>query len=145
MPLAIYSPEQDKAEWYEDEIGLVWSIENNPHHFPITAVFAYGEVPSGFTQTFPANNGKPSALDPTLNYKLVIHRCMGGPQFMSLHGAQLRKCKASPNVCWGELKVPERKNSAWVRVDCKTRQPLPMSERAVQRLEAYRKNQIPFY
>lgn len=143
--LSIYGPEHDKAEWYEDDLGLVWSIENSPHHFPTTAELAYGDVPSGFTQTFPANNGKPSALDPTLSYKLVIGRCMGGPQYMSLRGMQLGQYKANPGVCWGELKVPERKNTAWVRVDCNSHQPLPMSERALRRLEAYRKNQISLY
>jgi hypothetical protein len=53
--------------------------------------------------------------------------------------------KPNPNECWGDLKVPERKASAWVRVDCRTRQPIPLSERAKQRLDAYRTNQIPFY
>jgi hypothetical protein len=141
----VYSPEHDKAEWHDDDIGLVWSIDNSPHHFPIAAEFAYGAVPSGFVQTFPAKNLPPSPFDPTVTYKLVVGCCMGGPQYLSLRGVQLAEYKPNPNVCWGELKVPERTNSAWVRADWRTHQPLPMSERAKQRLEAYRQNRVLFY
>jgi hypothetical protein len=70
---------------------------------------------------------------------------MGGPQYLSLRGDVISEYKPNPNECWGELKVPERQNPAYVRVDCKTRQPLPMSDRAKERLEDYRENRIPFY
>jgi hypothetical protein len=53
--------------------------------------------------------------------------------------------EASSNVCWGDLNVPKRHVPAYVRVDCKTREALPMSSRAQRRLEAYRENRIPFY
>jgi hypothetical protein len=141
----VYSPEHDKAEWHEDNIGLIWSFNHGFRYFPITAEFTYGVVPSGFVQTTPANNISPPPLDPALTYKLVVGRCMGGPQYLSLQGLELAQYKPNPDACWGELKVPERKKPAYVRVDCKTGEPLPMSERAEQRLKAYRENRIPFY
>ena len=64
---------------------------------------------------------------------------------MSLRGDVISEFKPNPNECWGELKVPERQNSAYVRVDCTTRQPLPMSDRAAERLREYRENRIPSY
>jgi hypothetical protein len=144
--LQIYSPEHDKAEWSEDDIGLVWSIDHAPRHFPVNAEFTYGKVPPKFGQRFPAGNVLPSPLDPAVTYKVEMERCMGGPQTFSLRGLALTEYQANPNVCWGGLKVSERQNHpAWVRVDCKTQQPLPMSQRAEQRLEAYRENRIPFY
>lgn len=143
--LDIYSPEHDKAEWRDDNVGLVWSIDHSPRNFPIAERFAYGEVPSGFFQTTPAANMAPPPLDPALTYTLVVGRCMGGPQYLSLQGLVLSQYKPNPDVCWGELKVPERQNPAWVRVDCKTRQPIPMSERAKERLKAYRENRVTFY
>jgi hypothetical protein len=143
--LEIYSPEHDKAEWQGDHIGLVWKFGNNPGHFPEAQRFAYGQVPSGFFQTTPAANLPPPPLDPALTYTLVVNRCMGGPQYLSLRGLALTPYKPNPDVCWGELKVPERQNPAWVRVDCKTHQPLPMSDRAKQRLEAYRENRVTFF
>lgn len=144
--LEVYGPEQDAAEWSEDNIGLVWEIEpSTTHHFPVNVQFAYGEVPFGFVQRFPASSVLPSRLDPTVVYKVVIERCMGGPQTFSLRRLAMTEYKANPNVCWGELKVSERQNPAWVRVDCRTKQPLPMSERAIQRLEEYRQSRIPYY
>ena len=143
--LAIYSPAHDGAEWYDDDIGLAWSIESEPHHFLTTAKVTYAAVPPRFTQVFPAQNLPPSPLDQRVTYKLVVGRCDGGPQYLSLLGDQLSEYKPNLSVCWGELKVPGRKYSAQVRVDCKTRQPLPMSDRAKQRLEAYRQNKIEAY
>jgi hypothetical protein len=144
--LEVYGPEQDDAEWSGDNIGSVWEIEHSTtHHFPVNVDFTYGDVPSYFVQRFPSPSVLPSRLDSTVTYKVVIERCMGGPQTFSLRGFALTEYKANPNVCWGALKVSERQNPAWVRVDCQTKQTLPMSERAKQRLEEYRKSQIPFY
>jgi hypothetical protein len=144
--LEIYSPEQDKAEWYGDDIGLVWSIDHaTTRHFPVNAEFTYGKVPPEFVQRIPAGNVLPPPLDPAVTYKVVMERCMGGPQNFSLRGLALAEYKANPDVCWGELKIAERQNPAWVRVDCKTHEPLSMSQRAKQRLQAYRENRIPSY
>ena len=144
--LEVYGPAQDDAEWSGDNIGLVWEIEHSTtHHFPVNVEFTYGEVPSDLVQRFPVPGVLPSHLDPTVTYKVVIERCMGGPQTFSLRGLALTEYKANPNVCWGELKVSERQNPAWVRADCQTKQPLPMSEKAKQRLEEYRQSRIPFY
>jgi hypothetical protein len=144
--LEVYGPEQGDAEWSGDNIGLVWGIEHSTtHHFPVNVEFTYGEVPSDFVQRFPAPSVLPSRLDPTVAYEVVIEPCMGGPQTFSLRGLALTEYKANPNACWGELKVSGRQNPALVRVDCQTKQPLPMSERARQRLEEYREGRIPFY
>jgi hypothetical protein len=144
--LDVYGPEQDNAEWSGDNLGLVWSVgQAATHHFPVSVEFTYGEVPADFVQRFPAPSVLPSRLDPTVAYKVVIERCMGGPQTLSLRGLALTEYQANPNVCWGDLKIGERQNSAWVRVDCQSKQPLPMSERAKQSLEEYRKGRIPFY
>jgi hypothetical protein len=70
---------------------------------------------------------------------------MGGPQYVSLRGGSLAEYKPNPEVCWGDIKVPERTEPATVRVDCKTQKPLPMSERAKERLKAYREKRIVFY
>lgn len=43
----IFGPEQEKAEWYSDDIGLLWSI-NHTIRFPFEARFKYGEAPAGF-------------------------------------------------------------------------------------------------
>jgi hypothetical protein len=144
--LSVYGPEQERAEWSSDDIGLIWAIDHKPNQFPFDAQFNYGDVPNSFVQTFPAGNlGAPSQLDPTVNYKLVVGRCMGGPEYFTLHDRTVSEYKPSPNVCWGELTVPERETPAWVRVDCKTRHPLPMSDRAKDRLEAYREKKISYY
>ena len=141
----IYGPGQEKAEWFGDEIGLLWSI-NHVARFPFEANFKYGEVPPGFAQKgTPSGTSPPPPLDPDVAYKLVLGRCMGGPQYLSLRDDNITEYKPNPNVCWGELKVPERQNPAYVRVDCKTREPLPMSNRAAERLREYRENRIPFY
>jgi hypothetical protein len=143
--LDIYGPEQDKAEWSGDDIGLIWSIDHTPGNFPFEAKFKYGELPYSFVQKTPAGRLFPAALDPNVNYKLVVGHCMGGPQYLSLHGDAITEYKPNSNACWGQLKVSERQNPAYVRVDCKTRQPLPMSSRAAERLKACRENRIPFY
>jgi len=144
--MEIFRPEQDKAEWNRDDIGLVWSIDHaTTRHFPLDTEFAYGTVPPDFVQRFPANNAVPSPLDPTVTYKVVIERCMGGDQTFSLRALALTQYKANSHVCSGELKVAERENPAWVRVDCRTWQPIPMSQRANKRLQDYRENRIPFY
>jgi len=140
----LYGPEQDSAEWYGDNIGLIWSVDHTLR-FPFEAQFHYGEIPSGFQQTTPAFNVTPPPLDPNVTYKLVLNRCMGGPQYLSLRGDFISEYTPNSNACWGELKIPERQNSAFVRVDCKTRQPLPMSKRAAERLKEYREGRIPFY
>jgi hypothetical protein len=142
--LDVYGPEQEKAEWYGDDIGKLWSI-NHKVRFPFEVEFKYGDVPSGFEQVTPGIIKAPPPLDPNVTYKLVVGRCMGGPQNLSLRGDVISEYKSNPNECWGELKVPERQNPAYVRVDCKTRQPLPMSDRAAERLKEYRENRIPFY
>ncbi len=142
--LDIYGPEQENVEWYDDEIGLLWRI-NHTDRFPFEAKFKYGEAPSGFAQVSPGAGISPPPLDPNMTYKLVVGRCMGGPQYLSLRGDVISRYKPNPNVCWGELRIPERRNPALVRVDCKTHQPLPMSNRAAERLKRYRENRIPFY
>lgn len=139
----IYGPEREKAEWGGDDIGKLWRITADK--FPFATEFKYGNPPSGFKQVTPGITNTPMPLDPSVTYKLVLGRCMGGEQYLSLRGDVLSEYKPDPNVCWGELKVPERQNPAYVRVDCKTRQPLPMSDRAKERLKDYRENRIPFY
>jgi hypothetical protein len=69
----IYGPEQENAEWYGDDIGLLWSI-NHTVRFPFEAKFKYGEVPSGFAQVAPGGKMSPPPLDPNVTYKLVIGR-----------------------------------------------------------------------
>lgn len=140
----IYGPEQENAEWHGDDIGKLWSIKHTVR-FPFEVKFKYGDVPSGFEQVTPGAIKAPQPLDPSVTYKLVVGRCTGGPQYLSLRGDVISDYKPSPNECWGELNVPERQNPAYVRVDCKTRQPLPMSDRAKERLKEYRENRIPFY
>jgi hypothetical protein len=140
----IYDTERQRAEWPGDDIDLLWSISHTVR-FPFEAKFKYGEVPSGFAQVTPSDSISPPPLSPNVTYELVLGRCMGGPQYLSLHGGSISEYKPNPNVCWGELKIPERQNSITVRVDCKTRQPFPMSKRAVERLKAYRENRIAFY
>jgi hypothetical protein len=144
--LEVYGPEHEKAEWSGDDIGLIWRLDHaDKRHFPVSVDFRYGEVPTGFEQGFPASTAPPAALNPAITYKMVVERCMGGAQSFSLRGHALTDYKPNSNVCWGELKVPERPVPAWVRTDCKTKQPIPMSQRAKQRLEEYRQNRIPFY
>lgn len=141
--LEVYGPAQENPEWFGDDIGLLWSIDNTTR-FPFEAKFRYGEVPPGFKQGIPAGNPAPP-LDPKTKYKVVADRCMGGPQNFSLQSGRIAEYKPNADVCFGDFKVPERQQPAWVRVDCNTHQPLPMSERAKRRLEQYRNNQIPFY
>ncbi len=143
--LQVYSREQDNAEWYGDDIGLIWSVDYTPGYFPFEVTFKYGEVPSGFVQKIPTGNISPPLLDPNENYKLVVGPCMGMPEYFSLHGQAITGYKPDSNVCWGPLKIPERETAASVRVDCKSHQPLPMSKRAEERLKAYKENRIPFY
>lgn len=143
--LRIYGPEQEKAEWREDDIGVIWSIEHFPNHFPIEAKVVYGVVPPEFVQKAPVDNGSPAPLSPGATYGLEIERCMGGPEYFSLRNMTIKEGSPVSDLCWGELKVPERNVPAMVRVDCKTREPLPMSDRAKQRLRDYRENRIPFY
>ncbi|HVZ15848.1 MAG TPA: hypothetical protein VG897_01930 [Terriglobales bacterium] len=140
----VYGPEQENAEWFGDAIGLRWSIDHTLR-FPFEATFKYGEVPLGFRQLTPAGNATAQTLSPDVTYKVVLGRCMGGPQYLSLHGNSISEYKPNPNICWGELKIPERESSAYVRVDCKTHQPLPMSQRAEARLKQYREKHIPAY
>jgi len=71
--LEIFSPEQDKAEWNGDDIGLVWSIDHaTTRHFPLDTEFAYGTVPPDFAQRFPANNAVLPPLDPAVTF--ITHR-----------------------------------------------------------------------
>jgi hypothetical protein len=142
--LRIYGPEQQNPEWFGDDVGLIWAIQYNSGPHPVEANFSYGDVPTGFVQRIPS--GKPTTpLDPNVNYKLAVDRCMGGPQEFTLRGSAITEYKSNPNVCWGNLKVPERSSTVWVRADCNTHQPLPMSDRARERLKAYQENRIPFY
>lgn len=140
----IFGPEQENAEWVSDDIGLLWSV-NHTVRFPVETKFKYGEIPSGFTQVVPGGRTSPTPLDPSVTYKLAVGRCMGGPQTLSLHGDTVSDYQPNTNACWGELRVPERQNPAYVRVDCKTHQPLTMSKRAAERFKAYRENRIPSY
>jgi hypothetical protein len=51
QPQEVYGPEQDNAEWSEDNLGLVWSVgQAATHHFPVSVEFTYGEVPADFVQ-----------------------------------------------------------------------------------------------
>jgi hypothetical protein len=143
--LDVYSPEHNKAEWLGDDIGLVWSIEAHPQHWTTGSEFSYGSAPSGFKQTTPASGASPPPLDPDVTYALEVGRCMGGPEYYSLHGLSLAKSQSDPTVCWGDLKVAERRQPARVRVDCTTHQPFPMSERARERLKAYQQGKVVWY
>ncbi|HET9741380.1 MAG TPA: hypothetical protein VFQ00_01410 [Terriglobales bacterium] len=140
----VFGPEQENAEWMDDEIGLLWSI-NHAARFPVEVEFKYGGVPSGFVQIVPAGRTTAAPLHLNTTYKLVLDRCMGGPQTVSLHDGTISEYRPSPAACWGQLRVPERQKPAYVRVDCKTHEPLPMSKRGAERLKAYRENRIATY
>jgi hypothetical protein len=147
--LAIYSPEHRKAEWQGDEIGLVWSLDwQRRDKFPPMKVrFAYGILPTDFSQKTPPSNGAPPALDPEATYTVVIQPAMGIPEYFSLHGNSLVKAENEfgPDVCWGALPVASQRSPAYVRVDCGTKKFLPMSQRAQERLKAYQEKRIVFY
>jgi hypothetical protein len=85
--LEIYSPEHDKAEWRDDDVGLVWRIDHSASRpLRVTAKFTYGKVPPQFVQRTPAAEEQAPALGPALTYTVIVERCMGGPQYFSLRG-----------------------------------------------------------
>jgi hypothetical protein len=147
--LKIYGPEHEKAEWSDDDIGLVWDFDWRRHDkFPrMKAEFAYGMAPPGYVQGTPATNTPPLPLDPEMDYTLALQPGMGMPCYFTLHGNSISGVKGQfgPDVCWGSLGVSGRSIPAYVRVDCNTRNPLPMSQRAQNRLKAYQENRIAYY
>jgi hypothetical protein len=146
--LSVYSLEHRKAEWLDDEIGLVWSFGWRPRSFPPMQVrFAYGTLPPGYSQETPSVDAVPPKLNPESTYMVVVIPGMGIPEYFMLHDGSLTKSnnEFGDEVCWGQLNVPGRNNPASVRVDCGTHQFLPMSPRAQDRLKAYRENRIFVY
>ena len=146
--VSVYSLEHQKAEWLDDEIGLMWSIGWRQRRFPPMQVqFAYGALPPGYTQETPPLHTVPPALSPESTYTIVVSPGMGMPEYFTLHGDSLTKSnnEFGEDVCWGQLNVSGRNNPASVRVDCGTHQFLPMSPRAEDRLKAYREKRILFY
>src|SRR5437763_15257979 len=79
----VYGPEQVTTSM-APTTHVLWSI-NHTLRFPFQTKFRYGEVPAGFEQITPGGNTSPPALSPDSTYKLVLGRCMGGPQYLSLH------------------------------------------------------------
>jgi hypothetical protein len=145
--LEIYGPDRQRAEWIGDDIGLIWGFEwTNAKRFPPKQVeFSYGQTPAGFGQEAAlGEHPTPSLLDPNLTYMLSVSPGMGMPENFLLVGTQLTPYKPDPKVCWGQLLVLNRP-AATVRVDCITRKPLPMSQRANDRLKAYQEGRIPFF
>ena len=145
--LEIYGPDHRLAEWTDDDIGFVWGFAwTRPHSFPpMELAFFYAELPVGFAQkTVPLGSMSPPPLDPTVTYTLCVQPGMGMPEYYSLHGAQIGEYKADPSVCWGTITV-EGRSPATVRVDCVTRKPLPMSQRATDRLKAYQERKLPYF
>jgi hypothetical protein len=146
--LKIYNPEHSKAEWLEDDIGLVWSLEwQRQDVFPPTrSRFAYGILPAGYSQRTPPIGAAP-ALNPEVTYTVVVDPAMGSPEYFTLRDGSLTKAENefSTSVCWAYLPVPGRKDPAYLRVDCETKKPLAMSERGQARLKAYQENRLSHY
>lgn len=145
--LEIYGPDHRLAEWTGDDIGFVWGFAwSKAHSFPpMELEFSYAELPLGFAQkAVPPGPASPPPLDPAVTYTLCVQPGMGMPEYYSLHGAQIGEYRADPSVCWGALAVKGR-SPATVRVDCVTRRPLPMSQRAIDRLKAYQERKLPYF
>jgi hypothetical protein len=145
---SVYSSEHGNAEWLGDEIGLVWSFGWQKRSFPPMQIqFAYGALPSGYSQVIPASDTVPPRLDPEAAYRIVVSPGMGTPEYFTLRGSSLTKSnnEFGDDVCWGQLNVAGQNNPASVRVNCGTRQFLPMSPRAQDRLKAYREKRIFSY
>jgi hypothetical protein len=143
--LRIYGPEHSNAEWLTDDIGLVWSFNWQRHdRFPRMRIrFAYGVVPADYSQDAPLAGTAPR-LDPSVPYTLVVQPAMGMPEFFILRGGALTKARSEYGaaVCWAPVSVPERHDTADVRVDCQTKKPLTMSQRGQDRLRAYKEKRI---
>lgn len=92
--IQIYGPEHSKAEWRGDDIGLIWSFDwQRPDKFPPMRLrFAYGTLPSGYSQKAPLIGATP-ALDPDVTYAVVIQPAMGMPEYFRLHGRSLAKAE----------------------------------------------------
>lgn len=146
--LKIYGPEHSKAEWLEDDIGLVWSLEWQRRDVfpPMRSRFAYGILPPGYSQKTPSVEAAP-ALNPDVTYTVVVDPAMGSPEYFTLRDGVLTKAEGefSTSTCWAFLPVPGRKEPAGLRVDCETKKTLGMSERGQARLKAYQENRIPYY
>jgi len=147
--LQIYGPEHQKAEWRGDDLGLVWSFgwQRRDRFPPMRLRFAYGVLPTGYLQESPLSGAVPPALDPEVNYTVVVHPAMGTPIHFTLHGRSLSKAEdeCAAAVCWAPLSVPGRSDPAYVRVDCETKRYLPMSQRGQDRLKAYQEKRLVDY
>jgi hypothetical protein len=145
--LEIYGPDHHLVEWTSDDIGFVWGLAWNksPAFPPMDSEFSYGELPAGFAQkTSELGPASLPVLDATATYTLVVQPAMGMPEYYSLHDGLIGKYEADPSVCWGALAVDGR-TPATVRVDCVTHKPLPMSQRARDRLQAYQEHRLPYF
>jgi hypothetical protein len=142
--LDIYSPEHSRVEWRGDDVGLVWSFawQGGQKFPPMRVRFAYGTVPTGYAQTGPV-----LALNPDVTYTVVVQPAMGMSEYFALHGGSLVKAEDEydTQVCWGPLTVPGRRDPAYVRVDCGTKQFLKMAERGHLRLKAFQENRLAEY
>jgi hypothetical protein len=146
--LQIYSSEHQKTEWQSDDIGLVWSFDWQGPRFPPTGLrFAFGVLPTGFSQRAPLSGVVPPALDPEVSYTVVVQPAMGMPEYFTLHGRSLIKAQDeyAAAVCWAPRSVPGRSDPAYVRVDCETKKFLPMSQRGQDRLKAYQEKRVVYY
>jgi len=130
-----------------DGIGLLWDAERTTQHCPYSAQFTYGSAPANFEVAFPRSGSPVSFLNSEIEYWVVVGRGQGGPEDYSLKDSKLSSGRPQwlSGMCWGDLKVPERTNPAWVRVDCKTNRPLEMTSRGMARLNLYREKKIVFY
>lgn len=147
--LKIYGPEHQTAEWRGDDIGLVWSFawETHDEFPPMRLRFAYGVLPSGYSQKTPMFGAVPPALNSEVTYTIVIQPAMGMPEHFALHGRLLSEAEDeyAAAVCWAPLSVPGRSDPAYVRADCETKRFLPMSQRGQERLKAYQENRVVYY
>lgn len=146
--LRIYSPEHQKAEWRGDNVGLVWSFDWQGDRFPPMGLrVVYGALPTGYSQRAPMSGVAPQALDPEVSYTVVVQPVMGMPEHFTLHRGSLVKAQDefAAAVCWAPLSVPGRSDPAYVRVDCETKEFLPISQRGRDRLKAYQEKRIVYY
>jgi hypothetical protein len=77
----------------------------------------------------------------------ALQPAMGMPEYFALHGRALIKAENeyATAVCWAPLSVPGRSGPAYVRADCQTKTPLPMSPRGQGRLKAYQEKRVVYY
>jgi len=93
--LQIYGPEHRKAEWRGDDIGVVWSFDcqRRDRFPPMRLRFAYGVLPTGYSQKAPLSGAVPPVLDPEVSYTVAVQPAMGMPEHFTLQGRSLSKAE----------------------------------------------------